>query len=249
MAGRRIVIMGPMIRLIAIECSSATASVALLHGGQMIDHRFDAGALQSERILHAIDELLKESGTDPKSIDAVAVSVGPGAFTGVRLAIAAAQGLALAWDVPVIPVSSLAVLAMSVDMALAEQRPVLSVLDARMGEVYAGWFLVTPRSAVAMGTEIVLLPQHLARPEGVARYVVTGSGFPAHEMQIIRAIGVPDISFGASVPQAADLARLARSSWPESAIAASRVEATYLRNKVALTSLERAAVASAAGDS
>ena len=67
----------------------------------------------------------------------IAVGRGPGAFTGVRLAISAAQGIALALDIPVVPVSSLAALAMQ---APDNGADVLAVIDARMGEVYAACF-------------------------------------------------------------------------------------------------------------
>src|SRR5699024_1712394 len=99
-------------------------------------------------------EVLDEAGLARGQIDAIAVSRGPGAFTGVRLGIAVAQGLALALERPVVPVSTLAVLAMEaaplVPDGAATGARVLASLDARMQEVYAGCFELSAEGAVAI---------------------------------------------------------------------------------------------------
>ena len=81
------------------------------------------------------DQLLAEAGIAKSQLDAIAVGRGPGEITGVRLAIALAQGIALALDRPVVPVSTLAALAMQ---APVDDAPVLAAIDARMAEVYVG---------------------------------------------------------------------------------------------------------------
>lgn len=102
-------------------------------------------------------------------LDRVGVSVGPGAFTGVRVGVATALGLALARGVPVVALSSLALRAARVP---GEAR-VLALLDARKGRVYAGWFDTRGPRPVPLGEEGDLLPeQAAAAPPGV----VVGEG-------------------------------------------------------------------------
>ena len=85
---------------------------------------------------HGPDELLAEAGIAESQLDAIAVGRGPGAFTGVRLAVALAQGMALALDRPVVPVSTLAALGACRSPETA--TCVLAAIDARMGELYLG---------------------------------------------------------------------------------------------------------------
>lgn len=233
-----------MIRLLAIECSTEVASVALAIGDSIVEHVFSVGVRQSEQILQGVDQLFCETGLDRSGIDGVAVSIGPGAFTGVRLAIAAAQGLALAWNRPVVPVSSLAALAANGAPEIGE-RVVLALLDARMGEVYAGWFLVTATAITALSEEAVLSPERLSRPAGVYDYLVLGSGLNSHAPVVIAALGAPLTADASALPSAGQVARLAARAWPQGAVVADVVEAAYLRNKVALTSAERSALKNA----
>ena len=229
-----------MVQLVAIECSTATASVALVRGHDVVEHCFAPDSRQSERILLAIDQLTRSSGFELRATDAIAVSIGPGAFTGVRLAIAAAQGLALALSVPIVPVSTLAVLALSIDAPPGgEPIPVLATMDARMGEIYAGWFDVTRTAVTARGAEAVLSAAQLTRPEDVGRYTAVGNGFGAFPAEISAVIGEPLTAFPDRFPRAADVARLAQRCWPHGAMPPEQIEAAYLRNKVALTTAER----------
>jgi tRNA threonylcarbamoyladenosine biosynthesis protein TsaB len=230
-----------MIQLVAIDCSTNTASIALLRDGELVERRFPTDNRQSDAILPGIDSLLQANGVRAAETDAVAVAVGPGAFTGVRLAIAAAQGLALAWDVPVIPISTLKAMAsQAIGISPNRRADVLALLDARMGEVYAGWFRVDGLETVALGDEFVIVPDQLSRPEGVQAFIAIGQGFAAYEAQIVDAMGSPVFADPDSLPTAADVARLAAIAWPNGGMAPESIEAAYLRNKVALTSAERA---------
>src|SRR3546814_9276810 len=89
-------------------------------------------------VLPMADELLAEAGIGRHALDAIAVGRGPGAFTGVRLGVSLAQGMALALDLPVITVSSLAALAL--EAPEEEGTAILAVIDARMGEIYAACY-------------------------------------------------------------------------------------------------------------
>lgn len=128
-------------KFLAIETATEALSVAVRHGEAVHAHHEIAPRRHGELLLPTVERLLGEAGLALDALDAVAFGRGPGAFTGVRIAIAAAQGLAFAAGIPVIPVSTLACLAQTAVNAHGP-RPVLAAIDARMGEIYAGWFRV-----------------------------------------------------------------------------------------------------------
>ena len=137
-------------------------------------HHSDAGSVYTS---FRYSDRLAEAGVARTALDAIAVGRGPGAFTGVRLAISAAQGIALALDVPVVPVSSLAALAMQ---APDNDAAILAVFDARMGEVYAGTFQRTDDGLVeAIGVESVGVAAALSVPK-ISAWNVVGSGWTTY---------------------------------------------------------------------
>ncbi len=124
-------------RVLAIETSKSQASAALLEGGSLVVARQAAAPKQSaERLLPMIAELLAEAGWARTSLERLGVSVGPGSFTGLRVGIACAQGLALGLNVPLVGVTSLAAMARCVPEAMPGVR--CAVLDARRDEVFIG---------------------------------------------------------------------------------------------------------------
>src|SRR5690606_3003007 len=170
-------------------------------------------------------------------LDVLAVGRGPGAFTGVRLGIAIIQGLALALDRPVVPVSTLAVLAMR---APAQAREILAAIDARMGEVYLGAFRRSEDGLVqADGPELVLPPALAPLPAGEVHGV--GTGFGAEGGMLAQRFGKRLVSLDAqALPHAGDLARLAAAAHARGeAVPAEQVEPAYLRDKDALTLAEQ----------
>lgn len=125
-------------RILALETSTPTVSVALLDDAELIGVRSaDVGSGASARILPWAAELLAEAGWGPRDLDAVAASLGPGSFTGLRVGLATAKSLAWSADIALIGESSLHTLAEGAD---AGATWVSSVLDARRGQVYAAWF-------------------------------------------------------------------------------------------------------------
>lgn len=130
------------ITLLALETATEHCSVAIHRRdatgrAEVLVRRQHAPRQQTELILPMIDELLAESGLRLTQFTAIAYSCGPGAFTGVRIAAAVAQGLALGADLPVVPVSSLQTLAQGAHRQHGAQA-VLAAFDARMQEIYAG---------------------------------------------------------------------------------------------------------------
>lgn len=131
--------------LLALETSSPVGTVALACGGTLVERSIPTPRQQTERLLPLVAELLAEAGLAPADLDAIVFGRGPGSFTGIRIAAALAQGLALAADRPVVAVSSLAALAQRAAREHGAAR-VLACVDARMDEVYWGRY-AAPASA------------------------------------------------------------------------------------------------------
>jgi tRNA threonylcarbamoyladenosine biosynthesis protein TsaB len=123
--------------LLAIETATAHTSVALLRGERLIDEQASpSGTPAAEGLLPAIDSLLRRTGRPLAELQAFAVSLGPGSFTGLRIGVATVKGLVFGSDLPVVGVPSLAALA----LGAATDGPVVATLDARRGELYAAGF-------------------------------------------------------------------------------------------------------------
>jgi tRNA threonylcarbamoyladenosine biosynthesis protein TsaB len=127
-----------MTTLLALDTATEACSVAVLHDGRVHSHYEVIPRLHAQRLLPMIKQIMAEAGAPLSAIDAIAFGRGPGAFTGVRIAIGVVQGLAFGLDRPVLPVSNLAVLAQGA-YRLHGARQVAAAIDARMDEVYWGW--------------------------------------------------------------------------------------------------------------
>ena len=226
--------------LLAIETSTESCSVALLYGEALIERSELAPRRHAELVLPMAESLLGEAGLGRADLNGIAVGRGPGAFTGVRLAISVAQGLAFALDIPVVTVSSLAALAMQ---ASKEAEATLAVMDARMGEVYACAFHLDANGiAQAMDKERVARAEELVLPDA-ASWNVIGSGWEAYRDALrARLPGDPFWAKGDAFPQARDVARLAFPLFEAGEVLPpERALPVYLRDKVALTVAEREA--------
>ncbi|QQP98391.1 tRNA (adenosine(37)-N6)-threonylcarbamoyltransferase complex dimerization subunit type 1 TsaB [Lysobacter enzymogenes] len=233
-------------KLLAFETSTEACSVALWLDGD-VRERFElAPRRHAELSLPWAEQLLAEAGVKRRELDAVALSRGPGAFTGVRLAIALAQGVALALDVPVIPVSTLAVLALRAQPPAAGAAPqrVLSAIDARMGEVYTAAYELRDGEPHALDREAVLAPDAAQLPGDGDGWFGVGTGFAATDGALRQRLGARFAAIDAdALPHAADLARLAAAAYARGeTVAPERIEPAYLRNNVALTIAEQVAL-------
>jgi tRNA threonylcarbamoyladenosine biosynthesis protein TsaB len=125
-------------RLLALDTSTLAGGVALAEGERTVGaYVLDVRATHSERLLAAVDRLLGDAGWAPHDLDGLAVAVGPGSFTGLRIGLATAKGLALALSLPVAAVPTLDAMAAALPYA---SLPVCPVLDARKGEVYTSLY-------------------------------------------------------------------------------------------------------------
>jgi tRNA threonylcarbamoyladenosine biosynthesis protein TsaB len=174
--------------LLALDSAEAACSVALWDSARaeaaaLLGHRRLAGARsQADRLIELIDDLMSTARLDYHALDVIAVDHGPGSFTGVRSAVAAARGLALAAALPVLAVTSLETLAAAVPDF--PSGPLVAALDARRGEVYVQIFdrPGQPRTAPA-----AMAPEQFVRSLDPGPLRLAGSGAPR-----IRAALPPD---------------------------------------------------------
>ena len=123
---------------LAFDTATPVGSVALMEDERLLASRyFDAGLHHSQHLFVELDGILRVAGREPAEVGAVAVTIGPGSFTGLRIGLSAAKGFCLAHGAALVPVPTLEVLAARLPYCRA---PVLALLDARRGEVYAGLY-------------------------------------------------------------------------------------------------------------
>ncbi|KAF1720351.1 tRNA (adenosine(37)-N6)-threonylcarbamoyltransferase complex dimerization subunit type 1 TsaB [Pseudoxanthomonas wuyuanensis] len=234
-------------KLLAFETSTEACSVALYIDGEIIERHQLAPRRHAELALPWAEALLADAGIGKRQLDAVALGRGPGAFTGVRLAIAVAQGIAMALDKPVVPVSTLQALAMQALRlpcpATPANRHILAAIDARMGEIYVAAYEGSGDACMPLTREQVIAPQDYAPPEIADGWIGVGTGFAAGEGVLQQRLQQRLAAVQAdALPHAADIARLAAAAFIRGeAIAPERVEPAYLRNNVALTLQEQKA--------
>ena len=245
-----------MKRILAIDTSSAWCSVALSvnDGAEKVAERHELlGPSASQHLLPWVTDLLKQEGMALRDLDAIAVGVGPGAFTGVRLAVAVVQGLAFAAHLPVAPVASLdAIAASAIDHCLlqamnASKYEFTVAIDARMGEVY--WANYSVRKSAQAAGDITVLPERsseiqLSKPEDVQlgmSQCAFGSAitqYPAYFEQCMTSSHM-DGTLGVSARGVLRCAQAMMAN--QQLITVDQLEPLYIRNKVALTSAERGA--------
>jgi tRNA threonylcarbamoyladenosine biosynthesis protein TsaB len=153
-------------KVLGLDTATLTAGIALVDGDRIVAQARHDTSGRSADLLVAIDAVCRTAGIAPSELDAVAVGAGPGSFTGLRIGMATAKGIAFAAQRPLWAVSSLAALAHDATVELANRQlvPVLdgvivAALDARRGEVYAGCYRA---DGTAVGVERVLAPAELA---------------------------------------------------------------------------------------
>ena len=124
--------------LLALETAGDCCGVALAAGGRLIDERLLGEREQPGAVLVPIlDAMLADAGVARERIEAIALSIGPGSFTGLRVGLATALGLTFTREIPIVPVPTLAALALQ---ASPGAPAVVPVLDARKGQIYSGLY-------------------------------------------------------------------------------------------------------------
>ena len=220
-----------MTTLLALDTATEACSVALLHEGRLLSRYDVIPRLHAQRLLPMVQELLGEAGIALSAVDAIAFGRGPGAFTGVRIAIGVVQGLAFALQRPVQPVSILAVLAQRAYRERGVEQ-VATAIDARMDEVYWGCYRLEAGEMRLAGSEAVLPPEQVSLPRvAEGEWFGAGTGWGYADRLAVR----PTLGMDASLlPHAEDLLRLAEFAWARGeAVDAEAAQPVYLRDKVA----------------
>lgn len=222
-------------KLLVLDTSTEWCSAALWLDGRIQARRVLAEQRHSSLLLPMVDELLRESDMTLRQLDGIGYGAGPGSFTGLRIACAVTQGLALGADLPVVGVSTLE--------SIAEQTgdaQVLTVLDARMAEVYWAAYRREGAGWLAVSEPQLALPESVAVPAG-GKWVGAGNGFAVLgevlRPRLAAALARIDDTL---MPDAAAMAPLAAAAFARGeGLDAALAAPIYLRDKVALTVDER----------
>lgn len=249
-----------LMNLLALDTSTERLCLALCLGHEVLAHEEPGGDQASRHLLPAAQALLAKGGLSWQGLHGLAYGEGPGAFTGIRSACAAAQGLALGLDVPAVPVPSLRIVA---ENALQEawRRGVLRegepcrvgvAVDARMGQVYddqAQWDGQRWHSIRGPAVrDPAAVCEEWAGHGTASNWLCAGSGLdlmPGGTAQRLK--GQCLLWMAHEVDRPAALARVAMAAWAQGPrLDAAQLMPVYVRDRVALTTAERAAARRAA---
>ena len=225
-------------KLLAIDAATESFSAAVLNGDVICERGAVDARSQSALLLPMIDAVLAEAGLRLRDLDALVVGRGPGSFTGVRLAVGVAQGLAYGASLPVVPVSDLAMLAQGATGARERERErIVACLDARMNEVYWAIFRRGQDGlVVAVDAERLSAPDDVV-PGTEAPFVGVGPGWARYESLRARLAPALVAVEPGRLPHARDALSLAIPLWRAGhALSPERVLPVYLRDEVATRS-------------
>lgn len=225
-------------KILAIEASGPVAGAALHNGEKLLgEMSLQTGLNHSVTLMPLVEELLARTGTQTSELTAIALTAGPGSFTGLRIGAATAKGLAFALSVPVVPVSTLDSLACNLPFANGLVCP---LMDARKGQVYAALYRCgSGRPVRVLEPEALALPDFLAKiPEGEP-VVFLGDGAYANR-GAIEAIRPENTAFAPETlgfQKASSTAQLAvwrcKEEGEEASVSSADLRLTYLRKSQA----------------
>ena len=175
-----------MSNILALDTSTENCSAALSINGEVLVREFVSPREHTKRILPMVDSLLSEAGIKLTDLDALAFGRGPGSFTGVRIGTGIAQGLAFGADLPMLPVSTLAIMAQGAHR-LHNATDVLPAIDARMGEIYFAQYQLNDAGIMTLiGNEMVITAAELVanfnQPE--REFYTLGTGWETYAEQL-----------------------------------------------------------------
>ena len=184
--------------ILGIDSSGHTASCALLEDGVVLaEYSTNIGLTHSQTLLPMVAEIFSRTGKEAKDLDAIAVSDGPGSFTGLRIGASTAKGIALGFDIPLIEVSTLEALACNVsDAALLDSLYVHPIMDARRKQVYTAAFL---KGSLIGAEEAVSIEELVTRINDMGgKHIFLGDAVPVYRDYLTENLTV---SFSFAAPQ------------------------------------------------
>ncbi len=221
------------LKILAVDTATEACSAALLVGDKLFSRWEEAPRDHTRKILPMVQAVLEDAGISLSDLDAIAFGRGPGSFTGVRIGISVAQGLAFGAGVPLIGISTLAAMAQGA-YRLDGAEQVLTAIDARMNEVYFGRYELIDGRMQLVGDEVVSESAALVDVRGKLAGPVTcvGTGFETYGETLS---GLADELAESQVrfPAAEDMLPLARAAWlTAKAVPVEQATPVYLRDKV-----------------
>jgi len=161
-------------KILALDSSGAACSTALWRHGAVVARRFQAMTRgHAEALMPMIVETMAEAGEALHGLGAVAVTVGPGAFTGIRIGLAAARGIGLAANIPIVGVTTFAAVAAAVSEAERAGRELLVLLDSKRGDVFVQQF---SSARAATGSPAILAVAAILHRLASGSFILAGDG-------------------------------------------------------------------------
>lgn len=219
--------------ILALDTCTEMCSAALVFNGQVYEKSELTQRGHSEKILGMMQSVLDEAACSLQQIDAIAFGRGPGSFTGVRIGVGVAQGVAFARELPVAAVSTLAAVAQYA-MDKHDVERVAVAMDARMGEIYAAHFIRDNDIAMVVDNEQVCKPEYF-KPMDDDKWFAAGSGWREFESELMANFGqlLEDVDVNC-LPQASCILKLALTmAEKQQLVPAEQALPVYLRDNVA----------------
>jgi len=227
---------------LAVDTATEACSVALSVDGAVRERFEPMQREHTQRLLPMIGQVLAEAGRTVAQLDGIVCGIGPGSFAGLRIGIGVVKGLALARDLPVAGVSSLAMLAQRA-LRLQGATQVAAVIDARMDEVYFGAYREASGLAAALLADRVCAPSDVPALGG-GNWRAVGTGWDRYERVLREKTGAALTAVdGAALPHAEDAFALGLPALAAGkGLSADALAPAYLRDRVALTLEQQAAL-------
>jgi tRNA threonylcarbamoyladenosine biosynthesis protein TsaB len=218
------------VKLLGIETATEACSAAVLIDDEVVERFEVAPRKHNELILPMCEAVLADAGVSLKQLDGIAFGCGPGAFTGIRIAASVTQGIALAHDLPVASISTLANLAYQAEVNIGEW--VMPAIDARMEEVYWALYRKTLDNVELIGEEKVQLPADVNIENNVSCGLGTGWGAYRDVLQQ-RLVANTENVIEDALPHAQVTVQLAKHKYlNQQMVDAMNALPVYLRNQV-----------------
>ena len=225
-----------MTNILAIDTSTPACSAAILRGDEVLSKHQLASREHTRLILPMVHDLLNEAGMALSEMDAIAFTVGPGSFTGIRIGFGVVQGLAFGAELPVLPVSSLETLAHTAirKLHIRPNTHIIPMFDARMDEIYSAHFYYGSEGLQRLHKDNVCTPAKIDSeffdPIISDPMIIVGDGWNYSERMSIRTPNYTDITL---LPEAQDIFSIACPLMSEGkAIPVEEANPVYLRDKI-----------------